>query len=284
VGGLALSGLPPFSGWLSKDDVLAYLDHRGGGYLVLGIAGYVGALLTGIYTFRMIFRAFFGEPVEEARELEHGHLTHAEVPRNPLTGEEEDTDVGFPGPGHFIAEREWPMRLAMGMLALLAVVGGALQIPGVDDGVTKFLDPAFADSRLAHLNVGTGAAWVGLVIGALVAVAGITVAYRVWVVMPGTAAGLQARLPRLHRFLVNKWYFDELIDFVVVRPALWLGSVTTSVLERVVIGEVLTGGAVGIVRAGSAAVRRAQTGFLRYYAAGMVLFISVIALYFLVSS
>ncbi len=85
IGGLALSGLPPFSGWLSKDDVIAFLDHRGGGFLILGIAGYVGALLTAIYTFRMIFRAFFGDPVPEARELEQGHLAHAEVPRNPLT-------------------------------------------------------------------------------------------------------------------------------------------------------------------------------------------------------
>ncbi len=62
VGGLALSGLPPFSGWLSKDDIIAYLNHRGGGFEILGILGYLGALLTGIYTFRMIFRAFFGEP------------------------------------------------------------------------------------------------------------------------------------------------------------------------------------------------------------------------------
>ena len=62
IGGLALSGMPPFSGWLSKDDILAFLDHRGGGFEILGILGYVGALLTGIYTFRMIFRAFFGEP------------------------------------------------------------------------------------------------------------------------------------------------------------------------------------------------------------------------------
>ncbi|HLY49581.1 MAG TPA: NADH-quinone oxidoreductase subunit L [Solirubrobacteraceae bacterium] len=284
VGGLALSGLPPFSGWLSKDDILGYLDHRGGGFLILGIAGYVGALLTGIYTFRMIFRAFFGEPVEEARELEHGHLAHAEVPRNPLTGEEEDTDVGFPGPGHFIAEREWPMRIAMGTLAVLAVIGGAIQIPGVDDAVGRFLDPSFADSRLAHVQVATGASWVGLIIGALVAVAGITIAYRVWVVHVPEASAVQARLPWLHRFLVNKWYFDEAIEFVVVRPALWIGGVATSMLERLVIGDIVTGGATGIIRAGSAAVRRAQTGFLRYYAAGMVLFISVIALYFLVSS
>src|SRR5947209_6849980 len=114
VGGLALTGLPPFSGWLSKDDILAFLDHRGGGFEILGVLGYLGAFLTGLYTFRMIFRAFWGEPVEEARELEHGHLAHADVPRNPMTGEEEDTDIGFPGPGHYIAEREMPMKVAMG--------------------------------------------------------------------------------------------------------------------------------------------------------------------------
>jgi NADH-quinone oxidoreductase subunit L len=284
VGGLALSGLPPFSGWLSKDDILAYLDHRGSWFVVLGVAGYAGALLTGVYTFRMIFRAFFGEPVEEARELEHGHLAHAEVPRNPLTGEEEDTDVGFPGPDHFIAEREWPMRIAMGALALLAIVGGAVQIPGVDDAVTKFLDPSFADSRLAHLASPTGPAWVGLVIGAAVAVTGLTLAYRVWIARPGTSSVIERRVPFLHRLLANKWYFDELIDFVVVRPVHWFGGFASSTLERIVIGDIVTGGTTGIVRAGSAAVRRAQSGFLRYYAAAMVLFISVVALYFLVSS
>src|SRR5271165_142315 len=65
IGGLALSGMPPFAGWLSKDDILAYLDHRGGGFEVLGVLGYVGAILTGVYTFRMIFRAFWGDPCPE---------------------------------------------------------------------------------------------------------------------------------------------------------------------------------------------------------------------------
>ena len=109
----------------------------------------------------MIFRAFFGEPCEEARELEHGHLHHADVPRNPMTGEEEDTDVGFPGPGHFIAEREYPMKIAMSALAVLAVIGGLIQIPGVDDAVTKFLEPTFADSKYVHVEVSTGPAWLG---------------------------------------------------------------------------------------------------------------------------
>jgi NADH-quinone oxidoreductase subunit L len=284
VGGLALSGLPPFSGWLSKDDIIAFADHRGGAFLILGIAGYVGALLTGIYTFRMIFRTFWGDPVPEALELEHGHLAHAEVPRNPMTGEEEDTDVGFPGPGHFIAEREWPMKIAMGTLAVLAVIGGAVQIPGIDDAVTRFLDPTFADSKFLHVQVKSGPAWVGLVIGALIAIAGISFAYRVWVARRGTATALRERFAGAYTFLWHKWYFDELIDFLVVRPALWTGRFVDSVLERSLIQGVFTGGTTGVVRAGSAAVRRAQTGFLRYYAALMVVALSGVALYFLISS
>ncbi len=284
IGGLALSGLPPFSGWLSKDDILAYLDHRGGGFEILGIAGYAGALLTGVYTFRMIFRAFFGTPVEEARELEHGHLVHHETPFNPQTGEAEDIDVGFPGPEHHIAERDWAMRIPMALLAVGAIVGGILQIPGVDRSISRFLSPTFANSRLAHIDPSTSADWTGLVIGALIALAGIAIAYTVWVAKPGTAAALQARLPWLHTFLYRKWYFDELIDAIVVRPAQWVGRFTDSILERGIIAGGVTGGTVGVVRAASAAVRRAQTGFLRYYAAAVIVGLSAMALYFLISA
>jgi NADH-quinone oxidoreductase subunit L len=283
VGGLALSGMPPFSGWLSKDDIIGFLDHRGGGFEVLGVVGYLGALLTGIYTFRMIFRAFFNEPCEEARELEHGHLHHADVPRNPMTGEEEDTDVGFPGPGHFIAEREIPMKIAMSALAVLAVIGGLIQIPGIDDAVTKFLEPTFADSKYAHVEVNTGPAWLGLVIGALIAIAGVTIAYRIWVVRVGTSTRLRERFSGVYVFLSNKWYFDEIIDFAIVRPTAWLGRVVTTALERNVISGI-TDGTSSAVRAGGAAVRRAQTGYLRYYAALMLVCVGGVALYFLISS
>jgi NADH-quinone oxidoreductase subunit L len=284
IGGLALSGLPPFSGWLSKDDIIGFLDNRGGGFLILGILGYVGAFMTGVYTFRMIFRAFWGEPCEEARELEHGHLFHAEVPTNPQTGEVEDTDVGFPGPEHHIAERDIAMRVPMAILAVLAVIGGVLQIPGIDDAVVKFLDPTFADSHLYHLAASTGTEWVGLIIGALIAVGGIAVAYRIYVLRPGTSAALQSRFSRVHTFLYNKWYFDELQDALIVHPVQWLGRFTESVLERGVIQGGITGGTLGIVRAASAAVRRGQTGFLRYYAAVIIVGLSGMALYFLISA
>ena len=113
IGGLALAGVPPFSGFFSKDEILAYVAAREGWHVWLAVVGYIAAFITAVYTFRMIFRAFLGDPVPEARELEEGHLHHAEVHTNPMSGEVEDTDVGFPGPEHHIAEREMPMRAAM---------------------------------------------------------------------------------------------------------------------------------------------------------------------------
>ena len=112
---------------------------------MLGVLGYVGAFLTAFYAFRMVFRVFYGNAVPEAAELEGGHVAHGE-PMNPMTGEPEDTDVGFPGPEHHVAERAWPMKAAMGPLALLAIVGGYVAIPGVDNVIQNFLEPVFADS------------------------------------------------------------------------------------------------------------------------------------------
>ena len=284
IGGMALAGLPPFSGWFSKDDILAYLLHRGGGFEVMGIAGYVGAILTAIYTFRMIFRAFLGDPCPEAKELEEGHIAHVEVPTNPQTGEAEDTDVGFPGPEHHIAEREWPMKIAMGTLAVLAMVGGLAQIPGVDDTIRNFLAPSFAGSPLAAAQPSTGSDWIGLVIGAAIAITGIAVAYRVWVLMPGTSTRIRERMSPLYQLFVNKWYFDELIEFAIVRPVASFGQIANTVLDPGLVTTIVTDGTVGLVRAGSAAVRRAQTGFLRYYAALMLVGITGVVIYFLISS
>jgi NADH-quinone oxidoreductase subunit L len=258
------------------------VGERGGWHVVLAVLGYLGSFLTGVYTFRMIFRAFLGDPVPEARELEQGHVHHAETPTNPMTGEEEDTDVGFPGPEHHIAERSFEMKVAMGLLALLAIVGGLVQVPGVTHVIDHFLEPAFHDSRYYEdLNPSDTSAWVGLAIGAAIALAGIAVAYLVWVRNPGTADRLRERLTGPHRLFVNKWYFDEIIDTVAVRPAAWVGRFAHQTFERLVIDGLFVGGTLGVVRAGSAAVRAAQSGFLRYYAALLLLGLGAVALYFL---
>jgi NADH-quinone oxidoreductase subunit L len=284
VGGLALAGVPPFSGFFSKDEILLLIGDRGGWYWGLYVAGYFGAFLTGIYTFRMIFRAFWGDPVPEARELEEGHLHHAEVHCNPATGEVEDTDVGFPGPDHHIAERERSMKLAMGTLALLAIIGGFLQIPNLTHAVDHFLEPTFADSSLFERTPSDGLLAFGLVLGAVIGLAGIGVAYYIWVLHPELATRMRERFSAVHKFLVNKWYFDELISLLVVRPFQWFGAWAQQTFERVFVNGLLVGGSTGIVRAGSSAVRAAQTGFLRYYAALIVLGMVAMAFYFLLAS
>jgi NADH-quinone oxidoreductase subunit L len=284
VGGLALSGVPPFSGFFSKDEILLLVGDRGGWHWALYVIGYIGALLTAIYTFRMIFRAFYGEPCPEAKELEEGHIHHPEKPFNPATGEEEDTDVGFPGPEHHIAERARPMKIAMATLAVGATVGGLIQVEKVTNVIDDFLKPTFEGSRLFERHPSDGLLTFGLVLGAVIGLTGIAIAYRVWVKQPGIAERVQQRFALLHRLFVNKWYFDEIYDAIAVRPFAWLGRTAQQTFERVVVNGLLIGGATGVVRAGSAAVRAAQSGFLRYYAALLVLGVSGVALYFLLVS
>jgi NADH-quinone oxidoreductase subunit L len=285
VGGLALSGIPPFSGFFSKDEILSLLFERGDWHVILGVLGYLGAFLTAIYTFRMIFRAFHGEPCEEAKQLEHGHLFHAEHPTNPMTGEIEDTDVGFPGPEHHIAEREFPMKAAMASLAVLATIGGFIQIPHVNEGLHHFLEPTFHDSALyEELEPSSSSVIIGMVIGALIGAAGIFVAYALWVRSPERPKAIQARLAGLHTFFVNKWYFDEAIDFLVVRPVAWFGRFANTTFERVFVQGALVGGSTGLVRLASAAVRGVQTGYLRYYAALLLMGVTGIGAYFLISA
>jgi NADH-quinone oxidoreductase subunit L len=285
IGGLALSGFPPFSGFFSKDDIIATELSYGDWHVVLGVLGYVGSLLTAVYTFRMIFRAFYGEPSPEARELEQGHLHHPHEPTNPATGEVEDVEVGFPGPEHNIAEREWPMKAAMGALAVLAIVGGFIQIPTVTHGLRSFLEPAFRDSRpFATLEPSNALTWIGLAIGAALSVLGILIAHALYVRNPAQPAAIRTRFAGAHRLFVNKWYFDELIELLIVRPGAWSGRFARDTFERVVVQGTLVGGASRLVGAAGSAVRAGQSGYLRYYAALLLVGLTGLGAYFLISA
>ncbi len=297
IGGLALSGIPPFSGFFSKDEILLVTGERGGWHWALYVLGYIGAFMTAIYTFRMIFRAFYGDPVEEARELtltgtprdggpagEGGHLHHAAEPTNPASGEVEDTDVGFPGPTHAIAERALPMRVAMSILAVGAVGAGLVQIPEVDFVIDDFLKPSFVGSALYEVHTRDGLLVLGLILGTVLGLAGIAIAWRIWVKQPSIAVAARTRLEPLYTLFVNKWYFDELIAALVVRPMAAAGRFASTTFERVFVDGAIVGGATSLVRAGSASVRAVQTGLLRYYAALVVLGVAALGLYFLLQT
>ncbi len=297
AGALALAGFPLTAGFFSKDEILAFTLNRGGWFVALAIVGYLAALLTAFYAFRMVFRVFHGEPVPEARELEqggHGHpgapgqagrfgIAHGE-PVNPATGEPEDTDVGFPGPEHYIAEHEAAMKAAMGPLAVLALFAGFLQIPGVTDVLEHFLEPTFAGSHYVHDHPSDSAEYIGLLVGAVISMSGIALAGLLYLRRPGTTARLVERFPRVHDLLAHKWYFDELYDLTVVRPMAAAGRFGRTVIESAFVQGVLVGGTVGIVRAGSSFARSIQTGELRAYAALLLAGVGVLVLYFLIAA
>jgi NADH-quinone oxidoreductase subunit L len=284
TGALALAGFPLMSGFFSKDSIIGYSFHRGGGlYTTLAVIMLVTALMTAFYAFRMVFRVFFGEQAPEAASLEAGELAHGDHV-NPATGEHEDTEVGFPGADHHIAEREGPMRLAMAPLAVLSVIGGIVLIPGVTDWLDKFLEPSFEDSKYFTDIPSTGAEWTGLVIGGVISIVGIAIAYRVYMQREGTTLRLRDRMTGVHNFLSHKWYFDELYDAVFVRPIGGFGNFGRTVIESRFVQGFVVGGAVGVVRAGTSFARGIQTGYVRAYALLLVIGVLALGLYFLLQS
>src|SRR3954469_7889405 len=115
IGGLALAGIPPLSGFFSKDSILAASLDRGWYGDVLFACGLVGAFLTGLYTFRMLFIVFGGEPSPYVQE----HPPHA----------------------HGDGVARWSMYLTVGVLTILAVIGGGFQFAGVWTTISDWLEP-----------------------------------------------------------------------------------------------------------------------------------------------
>jgi NADH-quinone oxidoreductase subunit L len=283
IGGLALAAFPGTSGFFSKDSILSYASTRGGMYEWMAIGGYFGAFLTAIYTFRLVFRVLPGVPCKEAQELiDTGHLYHGE-PINPATEEVEDTDVGFPGAHHHIAEQSWPMAVAMAVLGFGALFAGLIEIPGVDNVLFSFLDPVFANSPLAAIHPTTGHDWTGLAIGGAISLSGIFVAWVLWVARPELPALFRQRLRPVYLLCFNKWYFDEAIDLLIVRPALAIGRFANRTFERLVVDGLITG-TEETVRGAGGVVRAVQNGFVRSYALLLIAGFAGLALYFLLSS
>ncbi len=283
IGALALSAFPFTSGWFSKDEILDFAHFRGGWYEVFVIGGYIGAFMTAIYSFRIIFRILPGPPCEEAQHLiETGHVVHGE-PVNPKTGEHEDTEVGYPGSEHHIAEQAKGMKIGMSVLGFLALFGGLVQVPGVTEVITHFLEPTFEDSPLAAMHPTTAEAWKGLAKGGIISVAGIAFTWLLYIKRPDIPGMFRRRFKPVYTLCVNLWYGDQAIDFLIVRPVKALGRFADRVIEPFVIGG-LTGGTIAVVRSAGGAVRDLQTGMLRGYAVLMLTGIVAIALYFLIRS
>jgi NADH-quinone oxidoreductase subunit L len=236
AGAAALAALPLLSaGFYSKDLILwsAWASEAGGPWLWL--AGLAGALLTGLYTFRMVFLTFFGPPSE--------HVRHA-LPLAP---------VGF------------AMGAPLLVLAALALVGGFVEMPATLGGVhlfSDFMGTALPAAPLAHGEPALEL-WLQLA-AALASLAGVAVAYMLHRRRPALlAAGLGGA--RLGRLWLGGWGFDWLYDRLFVRPFIWFARA-----NRADAIDLLYAGVARLSTAAHRALSGTQTGQTRQYAMGIV--------------
>jgi NADH-quinone oxidoreductase subunit L len=250
VGSLALVGIPPLSGFFSKDSILASALASGGYGQLLFAAGLVGALLTGIYTFRLLFIVFLGEPSQLVREHDHG----------PAHGE---------GP--------WTMTVPVAVLAVLAVIGGWVQIAGVWHPFGEWLDPiAVGREHLALVEPTVTQDYVASALAVGLGAVGIAVAWMLY----GSRKWAVPRLPAVQRTLEHKLWFDELYDAIFYRPAVFVSGLFRSGIEEPLIGGSISGVALG-AREAAGAVGEAQTGYLRSYALAIAAAVAVLVVVFI---
>jgi NADH-quinone oxidoreductase subunit L len=251
VGALALVGIPPLSGFFSKDFILASALAFGGYGIVLLVAGLLGAFLTGLYTFRMVFMVFGGRPSAYVREHHHTH-------------------GGKEGP--------FSMTAVVAVLAVLAVIGGWIQVAGLWHPLSDFLDPIVAVER-EHLSLVEPTLAQELVVSAFAVGLGIAGILLAWLVY----SARRARVPEaraVRRALEERLYFDRAYDTVFYRPAVAVATIWRRYVERPLIEGSISGIAFG-TRGLGGRVGQAQTGLLRTYALAIALGAAFLTLVFI---
>jgi NADH-quinone oxidoreductase subunit L len=245
VATFAITGIPFFAGFFSKDAILfaAFQSQTGG--TVLYAFGLLTALLTSFYMFRLIFLTFNGRP----RFDEH----HVHVHESP-----------------------WSMLGPLVILAVLSTIGGWFALPAFFQGpdhFANFLAPVFVGHESAEA-AGEGAAYqlemilAGVAVGT--ALIGLGVAYWLYLKRPEKADGLAKSMKPVYTTLLNKYYVDELYAAVVVKPLLWL---STNVLWKTADVAGIDGAVNGIASGTTAigdGVRHTQSGNTRSYAVWVV--------------
>jgi NADH-quinone oxidoreductase subunit L len=274
MGVFAISGIPPWAGFFSKDEILyrAFVSGNPIGKLLWFVV-LVTAGMTSFYMFRLWFKTFFGpEHVGEHTDLhDHGAAVHTHSGSHAvmvLDPEEEKH-------AHDVHESPWIMLLPLVVLAILSVVGGWIGVPaamGGHDEIGHFLDPVFATGAAVEAATASRGLELGLaVVSVLFALFGFYIAYVFYYKKPRTAAALAARVPALYRLVENKFYVDEIYGALIVAPLL--------MFSRFFLGGLVDGGIVNgsgaaagaTTRGFSSLVRRIQSGNIRSYAGWLAL-------------
>ena len=249
IGCLAIAGIPPFSGFFSKDEILLHAYEHS---KVLYAIGLFTAFLTAFYMFRLLFLTFFGE----------------------FRGTEEQK--------HHLHESPASMTLPLIILAILAAVGGFMNAPLVlgRGYLADYLAPLFTYSQRlnptafnAEVDHATEYMLIGLSVGA--GVLGIILAYVQYVSRGVRPAEDDAQRSAPESVVYHKYYIDELYNALFVRPTMWLSKTLYRYVEQGIIDPVVNGFG-RVTMGGGQLLRNVQTGSVETYLILMVIGIVVV--------
>ncbi len=233
IGSASLSALPLVTaGFYSKDLIISDALTAPTGSPWLWAAGVIGAFLTSLYTFRMVFLTFFGE---QKSKVEHR-------------------------PG-------WVMQVPLVVLALLSIVGGFVELPrtlGSFTPFSNFLQPVLPAAAVS--SAGAGMELVSELVTALMFLVGLLLAYWFFLLRPQTTAQI-VRTPvgqTLHRLWFAGWGFDSLYDTVIVHPFMAIARA-----DRGDIVDSIYQGIAALARRLHGALSATETGRVRWYAMGI---------------
>ncbi len=236
VGTIAISGIPPFSGFFSKDEILAHVyDHS----KVLWVIGVIGAMLTAFYMFRMLFLTFYGN-FRGTHDQEH-HLHESPV----------------------------SMTIPLIVLAVLSAIGGLIGIPevlGGDHWLARFLGPVFeASSQLsdkAHLNHNTE--YMLMAISVALALVAAFVAYNIYIVKKQVPVADSVMRSGFYKLSYNKYYIDNLYESLITKPLNALSGFFYKVIDKAGIDGIVNGFG-SFTNEASKGFRLLQSGNIGFY-------------------
>ncbi len=269
IGTLALTGFPFTAGYYSKDAIIE-AAFAGSAHSSAALYGFlmtvIAAGFTSFYSWRLVFMTFFGERGANAVHDEHhahGHEDH----------------------GHEHAPHESPLvmlvplsLLAFGALFAGLVFNGAFIGHGVEEFWKKSLYTGASNHILHEMHaIPHVVAYVPFVMMVL----GFALAYYMYIVSPGTPKAIARQNPLMYRFLLNKWYFDELYDFLFVRPAFWLGRLFWKGGDGKIIDGLGPDGISARVVDVTNRVVKLQTGYVYHYAFAMLIGLAAIITWYM---
>jgi NADH-quinone oxidoreductase subunit L len=233
--------------------------------------GAFAALLTSFYSWRLMFLTFWGKPRwadsehiqhavhghHESPDEEHGDSAHSHVHPHEGTG------------GYHPHESPWTMLVPVVLLAVGAVFAGFVyHTPFLEQ--EGFWNGAIAwNQHLMHAmhEVPVAVRWTATIVMLI----GLFVAWLAYIRDPSIPEKTVEQIGPVYRFVYNKWYFDELYNFLFVRPAFWLGRLFWKGGDEGIIDRFGPDGAAWAVAQGSLVARRFQSGYLPSYALVMLL-------------